>query len=61
MKRLATLLGAAAARLPALLNDAVGAGGLALVAYGAYEIYRPAGFIIGGAGLIIISIGLARR
>jgi len=38
--------------LPDLVRDLVGMTGAALVAYGAWQIYQPAGFITGGAMLI---------
>lgn len=34
-----------------LLGDAAIVGGLALIAFGAFEIYRPAGFIVAGVEL----------
>jgi hypothetical protein len=38
--------------LPDLLRDLVGMAGAALVSYGAWLVYEPAGFIAGGAMLI---------
>ena len=34
--------------LLAVARDVTGLGGLAAVTYGAYQIYHPAGFIVGG-------------
>jgi hypothetical protein len=54
--RIATTLGRAvgltARALPALLRDASGLGGAALVAYGAWCVYVPAGYIVGGLLLL---------
>jgi len=41
----------AARRVGRLLGDAVIVSGLALIAFGAFEIYRPAGFIVAGVEL----------
>lgn len=41
-------------------RDVTGMTGVALVAYGAYRIYAPAGFIVGGAMLIAIAILISR-
>ncbi len=38
--------------LPDLLRDLVGLAGAALMSYGAYQIYEPAGYLVGGAMLI---------
>lgn len=43
---------ALAAALPDLVRDVVGMAGAALVSYGAWQVYQPAGFIVGGAMLI---------
>jgi ABC-type protease/lipase transport system fused ATPase/permease subunit len=48
------------ARLAALARDLAGLAGAGLVAYGAWLVYRPAGFIAGGVLLIAASILLAR-
>lgn len=57
MKRLANgivaLIGLAASRVPALLRDLLGLAGAGLIAYGAWLISPPAGFITGGALLVI--------
>lgn len=51
-QRLAAILKAAGSLAPALGRDSVGVAGAALVAYGAWLIYEPAGFIVGGAMLL---------
>lgn len=45
---------------PDTLRDAAGLLGVALVAYGAHEIYRPAGFIVAGV-LLVVGAFLAAR
>lgn len=39
--------------LPALLRDLAGLAGIGLVAYGAWMIHPPAGFITGGIMLVV--------
>lgn len=34
--------------MQAIARDAVGLGGLGAITYGAYQVYHPAGFIVGG-------------
>jgi hypothetical protein len=46
--------------LPVLARDATGIAGAGLVAYGAWRIYAPAGFIVAGLLLILVSVQLAR-
>ena len=46
--------------LASFANDALALTGAALVSFGAYEIYRPAGFIVGGALLLAASVYGAR-
>lgn len=41
-----------AARAGALLREGAGYLGAALIAYGAWEIYHPVGYIVAGFGLI---------
>ena len=47
--------------LPALLRDLAGLCGVGLVSYGAWLIYPPAGFIVGGslmiAGALLLAFG----
>jgi len=42
------------------LTDVVGIAGAALLAYGAWLIYRPLGFLVAGALLLAGSLLLAR-
>jgi hypothetical protein len=41
------------ARMGDTIRDLIGLAGAGLVAYGAGEIYRPAGFIVGGLFLLV--------
>jgi hypothetical protein len=45
--------------MPAL-EDVVGVAGAALISYGAWLVYRPAGFLVAGALLLIGAIFVAR-
>jgi hypothetical protein len=49
------------AALPALFWNVLGLAGVALIAYGAWLIYQPAGFITGGVLLLAPSLLLAPR
>lgn len=51
---LSTMAKATMRSVPVVARDAAGAGGCCLVAYGAWLVYPPAGFITGG---ILLSIG----
>jgi hypothetical protein len=44
-----------------ILSDLLFIAGLGAVVYGAYLIYLPAAFIIGGIGLVFIGIIVARK
>lgn len=46
--------------VPVVIRDLAGLGGAGLVAYGAWLIYVPAGFIIGGVLLILAAVLAAR-
>jgi hypothetical protein len=46
--------------LPAILTDLAGLVGVGLAAYGAWLIYEPAGFIVGGALLIAGALLVSR-
>lgn len=50
----ATLATACLRTLPGLLRDLTGLAGAASVAYGAWQVYPPAGWIVGG-GLALIA------
>lgn len=59
MKLLGAALRVVAVALPALLRDLAGLCGVGLVSYGAWLVYPPAGFIVGGAMLIVGALLLA--
>lgn len=42
------------------VRDAIGVCGAALVAYGSWMVYEPAGFIVGGALLLVGAVLHAR-
>lgn len=46
--------------LPTVVRDVSGVVGAALVAYGAWRVYAPAGFIVGGLLLLVGSVLAAR-
>lgn len=56
MKNLWTALGLGASWLgvamPALIRSGIGIGGAGLIAYGAWMVYAPAGYVVGGILLI---------
>lgn len=56
----ATMMGAAR-MLPALVWNLIGLSGVAAMAYGAWLIYQPAGFIVGGILLLAGAAVLAPR
>ncbi len=47
--------------VPAFLRDVVGITGSALVIYGVWQIYVPAGYILAGLVMVVAAILLARR
>jgi hypothetical protein len=53
MKPLAVALRTIAGAVPGVVRDLAGLGGVGLVSYGAWLIYPPAGFIVGGSLLIV--------
>jgi hypothetical protein len=65
-KRIGAGLASAARRvarvMPALLRDLAGLAGVALIAFGAWQIYPPAGFIVAGVLLVVgaIILGMQR-
>ncbi|MGD9879427.1 MAG: hypothetical protein AB7U95_04745 [Reyranella sp.] len=59
MKWLAVTVRAVATAVPGLLRDLAGLSGVGLVAYGAWLIFPPAGFIVGGTLLILGALLLA--
>lgn len=46
--------------IPALLRDAAGLAGSALIAWGAWRIYEPAGLIVAGLFLLAAALLLSR-
>lgn len=56
---------AVAKATPGTLVDLAGLGGVGAIAYGAWRIYEPAGFIVGGllvlAGAIVLGAKASRR
>lgn len=59
MKLLGAALRVVAVAMPGLMRDVAGLCGVGLVSYGAWLIYPPAGFIVGGAMLIVGALMLA--
>lgn len=59
--RLNRLLGRGVRALPAALCDLVGFAGAGLISYGAWLIYVPAGFLVGGILLMAFSMLVGRR
>jgi hypothetical protein len=53
-------LGAIVCVLRGVVVDFLGVAGLALVAYGVWDIYRPAGLIVGGVEMVMASYLLTR-
>ncbi len=51
----------ACAGVPGLLIDLVGIAGAGCVSYGAWLVYRPAGFLVGGLLLMSAALLLGRR
>jgi hypothetical protein len=60
MRKIAKIAAAIRRALPVLLCDAAGIGGAGLIAYGAWLVYAPAGFIIGGILLLAGAVMTAR-
>jgi hypothetical protein len=59
MKALAVAARRVAAAVPNLLRDLAGLAGIGAIAYGAWMIYPPAGFITGGLLLVVGALALA--
>ena len=53
INQLAAAVGTVARMVPGLVRDLAGLCGVGLVSYGAWLIYPPAGFIVGGSLLIV--------
>jgi len=54
-------LATAARRVPHVLIDGMGFAGAGAIAYGAWLIFVPAGFLVGGALLLALSLMFGRR
>jgi hypothetical protein len=54
-------LSAAARRTPHVIVDALGFAGAGAFAYGAWLIYVPAGFLVGGVLLMALSMLIGRK
>lgn len=50
-----SLAAGVARALPDLIRDACGLAGAGAIAYGAWLVYPPAGFIVGG-GLVLVGV-----
>jgi hypothetical protein len=59
MKLLATAVRTIAGVVPGLVRDLAGLCGVGLVSYGAWLIYPPAGFVVGGLLLILGALLIA--
>ena len=61
MKLLAAAVSGLAAAMPGLVRDLAGLSGVSLVSYGAWLIYPPAGFMVGGwlliVGALLVALG----
>jgi hypothetical protein len=59
LNRVSSSLSAAARAAPVMLRDAAGIAGVGLIAYGAWLVFPPAGYITGGTllltGALIVS------
>jgi hypothetical protein len=58
---LAATISAVKRAIPVLMRDVAGVAGVGLVAYGAWRIYEPAGFIVGGLCLVAAAFLLGGR
>ena len=59
MKLLAAAVRTIAGVVPGLVRDLAGLCGVGLVSYGAWMIYPPAGFVVGGLLLILGALLIA--
>jgi hypothetical protein len=59
MKSRSSVMASFAKMVPGLLRDIAGICGVSLVSYGAWLIYPPAGFIVGGMLLTLGTLLLA--
>jgi uncharacterized RDD family membrane protein YckC len=59
--RLRKALASAARRVPHVIADGLGFAGACAIAYGAWLIYAPAGFLVGGVLLMALSMLIGRK
>jgi hypothetical protein len=59
--RLRKACGAIGRRAPHAINDALGFAGAGAVAYGAWLIYAPAGYLVGGMLAMALSVLAGRK
>jgi len=59
--RLRKALASAARRVPHVIADGLGFAGAGAIAYGAWLIYAPAGFLVGGVLLMALSVLIGRK
>jgi hypothetical protein len=52
---------AIASRVPHVIADGLGFAGAGAIAYGAWLIYVPAGFLVGGALAMALSVLIGRK
>lgn len=57
----ATLAAASRHAIPGALRDLTGIGGITAMSYGAWQVYPPAGWIVGGALTLWIAVALGRK
>jgi hypothetical protein len=60
-RSLARVGGAIASRVPHVIADGLGFAGAGAIAYGAWLIYVPAGFLVGGMLAIGLSVLIGRK
>lgn len=61
LSRLRSGIRAAGRRIPSLLVDGIGFVGAGSIAYGAWLIYVPAGFLVGGLEAMLFALMVGRR
>ena len=59
--RLRKALASVARRAPHVVADGLGFAGAGAIAYGAWLIYAPAGFLVGGVLLMALSMLIGRK
>ena len=61
LARLRKALAWAACRVPHVITDGLGFAGAGAIAYGAWLIYVPAGFLVGGVLSMALSMLIGRK